>query len=444
MAPRPSSACSLAGLLLLLSLPLLWASFSVDRPNDKRVLVILDDLQQQHKFSILFSSLSARGYSLVFRKADDKQLALQKYGEWLYSSLVIFAPKANSLGGSLDVGSLTDFLDAGNDIIAAIDDGPVSDIMHDLAVEIGIDLPQEEGAVVIDHHGVYASEFPTNPTIIAATDVMKSAVVAGDKPYSSPVLFQGVGLSISTPSDMVFPALSAPLTAFSAPMDSSPTSLLSEVPALYGRNITLVAAMQANNNARALFSGSLDLFSDKFLRSVVRKESGERALSSNEQFVEELSKWTLHERGHLKAVNLSHHKVGEKEESSAYRVTDHVEFSVEIYEWRDGKWQPYAADDVQVQLYMMSPYVRLNLQHDYQGKFFTTLQVPDAYGVFQWKVEYRRPGFSSLALAKQIPVRPFRHDEFERFLPAAAPYYASTFSMMIGFFIFGFVFLYHK
>ena len=44
----------------------------------------------------------------------------------------------------------------------------------------------------------------------------------------------------------------------------------------------------------------------------------------------------------------------------------------------------------------------------------------------------------------QVSVRPFRHNEFERFLVAAYPYYASVFSTMAAFFLFGFVFLYHK
>lgn len=43
----------------------------------------------------------------------------------------------------------------------------------------------------------------------------------------------------------------------------------------------------------------------------------------------------------------------------------------------------------------------------------------------------------------QVPVRPFRHNEYERFVPAAYPYYASAFSMLAGFILFGFVFLYN-
>ncbi len=46
--------------------------------------------------------------------------------------------------------------------------------------------------------------------------------------------------------------------------------------------------------------------------------------------------------------------------------------------------------------------------------------------------------------AAQVPVRPFRHNEFERFLTAAYPYYAAAASTMAAFFALTLVFLHHK
>ena len=40
------------------------------------------------------------------------------------------------------------------------------------------------------------------------------------------------------------------------------------------------------------------------------------------------------------------------------------EYSVEIYEWSGTSWKPYVADDVQIQFYMMSPYVLKNKSTD--------------------------------------------------------------------------------
>lgn len=44
----------------------------------------------------------------------------------------------------------------------------------------------------------------------------------------------------------------------------------------------------------------------------------------------------------------------------------------------------------------------------------------------------------------QVSVRPLQHTQYERFIPSAYPYYVSSFSMMIGVFLFSFVFLYYK
>lgn len=40
------------------------------------------------------------------------------------------------------------------------------------------------------------------------------------------------------------------------------------------------------------------------------------------------------------------------------------EYSVEIYEWSGKTWEPYVTGDVQVQFYMMSPYVLKTLSTD--------------------------------------------------------------------------------
>jgi oligosaccharyltransferase complex subunit beta len=187
-------------------------------------------------------------------------------------------------------------------------------------------------------------------------------------------------------------------------------------------------------------------FSFRFLKSGVQKAGSKKRheRAGNEQFVTETSKWVFHERGHLKAVNVKHHKVGETNEPGMYRINDDVEYLVEIYEWSGTSWKPYVADDVQLQFFMMSPYVLKTMSTDKKGLYSTSFKVPDVYGVFQFKVEYQRLGYTGLSFTKQIPVRPYRHNEYERFITSAYPYYTASFSTMGAFFIFSFVYLYHK
>lgn len=51
--------------------------------------------------------------------------------------------------------------------------------------------------------------------------------------------------------------------------DDSP--ICSQYPHAVGKNTLLIAGLQARNNARVVFSGSLDFFSDAFFNSAVQK-----------------------------------------------------------------------------------------------------------------------------------------------------------------------------
>eukprot|EP00258_Populus_trichocarpa_P019005 XP_006383248.1 dolichyl-diphosphooligosaccharide--protein glycosyltransferase 48 kDa subunit [Populus trichocarpa] len=432
---------SILTVLSVTLLPILSLSFSTDSPTDRRLLVLLDDLSLKSSHSIFFNSLKSRGFDLDFKLADDPKLAVQRYGQYLYDGLILFSPSIERFGGALDLAAVLDFVDSGHDLIIAADSSS-SDLIKSLATECGVDFDEDPSALVIDHKSYAISETEGDHTLIAADDYIESDVLLGKKKIEAPVLFKGIAHSLNAANTLVLKVLSASPLAYSA----NPSSKLSSPPSVTGSSISLVSVVQARNNARIMITGSLDMFSNRFFRSSVQKAGSPRKYdkSGNEQFVTELSKWVFHVRGHLKAVNLRHNKAGETDEPAMYRIKDDLDFSVEIYEWSGKSWEPYVANDVQVQLYMMSPYVLKTLSNDKKGLYHTSFKVPDVYGVFQFKVEYHRLGYTSLSLSKQIPVRPFRHNEYERFITAAFPYYGASFTMMAGFFIFSFVYLYHK
>ncbi|OAY29485.1 dolichyl-diphosphooligosaccharide--protein glycosyltransferase 48 kDa subunit [Manihot esculenta] len=428
-------------LTVLQLLPFLCNSFTSESTADRRVLVLLDDSAIKSSHSLFFKSLQSRGFELEFKLADDPKVALQRYGKYLYNALILFCPTAELVGAPINVDAILDFVDSGHDLIMAADID-VSDSIREIAIECGVDFDEDPAAMVIDHTSYAVSETDGDHTLIASDDFMKSDVMLGSNKIDAPVLFQGIGHTLNPASTLVLKVLSASPSSYSA----NPKSKLSNPPSLTGSAISLVSAVQARNNARILIAGSLSMFSNRFFRSGVQKagSSTKHEKSGNEQFLVELTQWLFHERGHLKAVNVRHHKVGEADEPSLYRINDDLEYSVEIYEWSGTSWEPYVADDVQLQFYMMSPYVLKTLSSDKKGLFYTAFKVPDVYGVFQFKIEYQRLGYTTLSLAKQIPVRPFRHNEYERFILAAYPYYGAAFSMMAGFFIFSLVHLYSK
>lgn len=429
-------------LTLVSVLPMLCNSFTPENPTDRRVLVLLDNFAIKSSHSLFFKSLQTRGFDLDFKLADDPKISLQRYGKYLYDALIIFSPTAERFGGSLDQAAIMDFVDSGHDLILAADSS-ASDLIREIAIECGVDFDDDSAAMVIDHTSYAVSDTEGDHTLIASDAFIQSDVILGREKIEAPVLFQGIGHSINPVNNLVLKVLSASPAAYSSNLNSK----LSNPPSLSGSAISLVSVVQARNNARILISGSLSMFGNRFFRSAVQKagSSTKHEKSGNEQFLTELSKWVFHERGHLKAVNVTHHRAGESDDEPAiYRINDDLEYSVEIYEWSGTNWEPYVADDVQVQFYMMSPYVLKTMSNDEKGLYFTAFKVPDVYGVFQFKVEYQRLGYTSLSLSKQIPVRPFRHNEYERFIPTAYPYYGAAFSMMGGFFIFTIVHLYTK
>lgn len=431
----------LISIALISFLPLLCNSFSPENPTDRRILVLLDDVGIKSSHSLYFKSLQNHGFELDFKLADDPKIALQRYGQYLYDALILFCPTIERFGGSVDLAGILDFVDSGHDLIIAADSA-ASDLIRDIATECGVDFDEDPSAMVIDHTSYSVSNTEGDHTLIASDDFIQSDVILGSQKIEAPILFQGIGHSLNPANSLVLKVLSASPSAYSA----NPKSILSNPPSLTGSAISLVSIMQARNNARILISGSLSVFSNRFFRSGVQKagSSIKHEKSGNEQFFTEVSKWVFHERGHLKAVNVRHHKIGEVHEPAMYRINDDLEYSVEIYEWSGTSWEAYMANDVQLQFYMMSPYVLKTLSSEQKGLYSTTFKVPDVYGVFQFKVEYDRLGYTSLHLSKQIPVRPFRHNEYERFIKVAYPYYGASFSMMAGFFIFTTVYLYNK
>ncbi|CAL4059219.1 unnamed protein product, partial [Meganyctiphanes norvegica] len=210
-------------------------------------------------------------------------------------------------------------------------------------------------------------------------------------------------------------------------------------------NMLLVAALQARNNARVVVSGSLEFFSDALIMASVQTPNGESyEKSGNGAAVEALSQWVFREEGVVRVVQVKHHLVGEEVPPTAYTIKQIAEFSIEIERLVEGKWVPFQADDLQMEFVRIDPFVRKTLKPSSSGVFSIQFQVPDVYGVYQFKVEYNRVGFTRLYSTTQVSVRPFTHLEYERFIECAYPYYASAGSMMLGVYIFSLVFLHHK
>jgi len=344
---------------------------------------------------------------------------LTEYGEYQYDHLIVFAPHTEEFGGLVDVTAILDFIDDGHSVILAAS-SQLSDPSREIAAECGVEF-DEEGSFVVDHFNYDKESVDHTAVVINPTtsNTLVTFIITGSKSLKErkPIIFEGIGQTTQENNGLNIDILKGYDTTYSANLRKSPENFHS-----IGENTVLLSVLQARNNARVLISGSLSLFSNRYFTKK----------TDNEYLTDELSKWVFKERGVLRASNVSHHKVGQLSEPRTYTVKDKIEYSVIIEEWNGAKWVPYISDDVQIEFVMLDPYIRAPLKSDTKGKYKIETVLPDVYGVYTFKVEYKKIGYTNVFLKNVIPVRPYRHDEFPRFLPMAYPYYLSSISMVGG------------
>jgi len=416
----------------------------------KRTLVLLDNMPSKQLYTSFWTSLASAGYELDFKTPSSPAWNLKKYGEYLYDNVVIFAPKADDFGKTT-FKDLLAFVDDGGNVLMAADDR-ASESTRAFAESSGVRL-DASGTKVVDH---FASNSNTD------RDMSHASVLLGAPAVSANVLGEGVGNVLYKGISMRMAASNELTTGVLA---GNPTSYVSDATAssgmlsdTIGSNMVLVAAVQARNNARMTISGSLKLFSNEYIL-----EEG----CDNANFALRLAKWTFGANHVLRFRDIQHSQedgtppdviLHEKERpdlpqslypdpeitrnSLVYRIKDRITYSMVVEELTDEGWAPFLPDDMQMEFVMLDPYVRTTMTPNHTtGRVETTFDAPDDYGIYKFRVLYRRPGYSVLHAETKVSLRPFKHDEYERFIFAAYPYYLSSLAMGVAFVVFSVVFL---
>jgi len=156
------------------------------RLEKPRVLVLLDNLAIKESHSTFFKILSDMGFSLTYKTADDPSIVLKKYGAFLFDHLVLFAPSVEEFGGSLNVEGVTEFIDAGGNVLIA-GNSLTGDVLREVASECGFEA-DEEGNSVIDHLNFDVDLDSGKHTLIAtdAANLIDSEPIIGDKNLLDP------------------------------------------------------------------------------------------------------------------------------------------------------------------------------------------------------------------------------------------------------------------
>lgn len=338
----------------------------------------------------------------------------------------------------------------------------LSESLRIFAETCGVEF-DTKGTSVIDHFSYSADhDITLQHTAVLVHNPVQSEVVLGSfesLPASRKnILYRGIGHVAddgNSENVLVMKVLKGNPSTYSANTQQP----IGEYPESAGADTLLISALQARNNARVLISGSLEMFSNLYFSA---------ADAGNKDFCHGIAAWTFRDRGVLRFRDIVHSRADgsqpevilhEKERpdlpvslfpdpeltrnSLLYRIKDQLVYSMVVEEWKNGAWTPFYADDMQLEFVMLDPYVRQTMKgHAATGKFTASFTAPDSYGIFKFRVLYRRPGYSVLHTEETVSLRPYKHDEYDRYLLTASPYYTSAFSAMIAFFVFSIFFLY--
>jgi hypothetical protein len=171
----------------------------------------------------------------------------------------------------LKVKDVLSYFDEGGNVIV-IGDIDTSFSYRKLFHSFGVDL-EESGTRLKDHF----SNFKSSKTITTLNYEPISPFFSANQ-GKKPLLYEGVGLNlVNFENHQLYNLIKAEPTTFSK-NENTKTAVQA------GSTITLTAAVQGLNNARAVLSGSLFFFSNEALGS---KQHG------NRQIVEDLLAWTL-------------------------------------------------------------------------------------------------------------------------------------------------------
>ncbi|KAK4561238.1 oligosaccharyl transferase glycoprotein complex, beta subunit [Recurvomyces mirabilis] len=439
-----------------------------------KLLVVLEEEADKTRYSQFWASLSDRGFQITYRSPKDTGLSLFQHGVPAYSHLLLLPTKAKGLGPALTPNLIVDFVNAGSNVLLTFSsEVGVPSAISSLLLELDISLPADRNSLVVDHFN-YDTKTAAEGHDVLLLPSPKQANSAVKDYFSvdSLVAFpHAVGQVLGHASPLLSSILKAPSTAYTYnPKDDSGDSL--EDVFASGNQITLVSAFQARNSARFTVLGSAEALEDKWFDAAVQTPgAGKKSeKTGNKAFAEKVSAWTFKEAGVLKVESVSHYlNEGPQSEltnsSSAlgqanvdlnptiYRIKNSVHYSIALSEWSGTHWTPFvpaAADSVQLEFSMLSPFHRLNLIPSAQTPtatiFTATFTLPDQHGIFNFFVEYRRPFLTNVEEKRTVTVRHFAHDEWPRsfVISGAWPWIGGIWVTVGGWVAFVVVWLYSK
>jgi len=390
-----------------------------------RVLVVLDSLAIKDTHSLFFSDLEKDGYTLDFKILNYEAFKLQEFGEYQYDQLILFCTSVTE-PKIFKNERILEFFDSGRNVLIA-GDIDTSKNFRALVNQLGVDFDPFGTQV---HDDIRKIEDHDNRLFSTDNQVDQPAIALQQ---DGGILYRGIGMTLSPYENFqVYGLLRGAEFTYSSGYRENTEEIFNTA-----SKIVLAAGVQGRNNARAVITGSLDMFSNElFVKSK----------GNNRKYANQLAKWNFGESGVLRVNRIYHHFAKDSSyQPSEYKLFDDIVYNIDITTWDPitKQWVPYVTNDIYLEFVMLDPYIRMPLTYvsgtsTYKAEF----KIPDKHGVFQFKVDFKKPGYTFIHETTKIPIRPFKHNEYERFLFDAFPYYMTVFGTLIGFFVFVTFFLF--
>lgn len=395
---------------------------------------------------MLFVLYLANNHKLLFHHIyDDNVLPLQRYDSYNYDNVILLCPTAHEYNEHIHNNDLISFVDTGHNIFVILDNN-ITEPYHQLAYEYDIIINNNN---VVDTFNTVKSQYTNQDNIITVKPNNNNIIQIDD---NIPLVYSGITHSQPyTINQQFIPILSV----------NSSSSIISDGindnDLLLNTEQYIVSGIQTESNGRITFVSNSNLLSNYYysLNSFTTTNHQHYPHNNNYLFSQQLISWSFGHSNILRGSNLQHkqldfetslipYKRNVITDFVSYRINDWIDISVQIDEKKNNYYVPYISNDVQLQLIMYDPYYRVFMNHTHSGIYNAKIKLPHIFGVYKIVIDYHKQGYNHLFMNETISVRPYRHDEYERFIFVASPYYITVLSLGLAFFVFTVVFLYQK
>lgn len=339
----------------------------------------------------------SNGQSFISIEANDNDLELNDInGNLLYKNLVILSNKAKSLGSNIDYKSLLSFAENGGNIIITSDSINGTNLDNTLFLnEIGI-YPSPKGYKYIDYH---TNNGDSNVNINSNQFLNEYIISSSNEDTGMEIKLKDPSVALISNSEFLIPLLQTSRSSFSKDKSSK-----KDIPWHTGLEGYLAVAFQGRNNGRITWIGSKNI------------------LFEYPEITNEITQWTFQQKSVIKVNEFIHKRVDNEgneiifvDEDDFYKQGDLTDVKFSMIELKNGEWVPFVANEtLQLEFIMLDPFQRLKMENLKNGSHHINCKLPDQFGIFTFRIDYRKPGLTYLRAEDIVTVRHLAEDEHGR------------------------------